>query len=657
MGEDKNQKKKVLILVLVLGIVLLTIGGTYAFFTYTRQGQQENVLTTGRLYFVYDELSENPTNIINIQNAFPMSDSEGKVQGEPGMFEFEVRATTQGADINYEIYLTKEETSTLPEKSVRTYLTEDGIDITPTLKEEVINSYRDLGFSQLPNLEEKVGKTLYQGTVEDSSIEYSKTYRFRMWLDENANTTRNGEWLYGGMSFSVKVNVYASNEELPKPKVLYEDGTGTNKPDLVEGMIPVTFNESTKNWEKADVTAEWYNYAKWNWANAVTVEETGTTHNRDYYMNASAGEIIDMKDINTMWVWIPRYEYNYKNMAEIGSDPNNPGAIPINFLSGTSDSSTEGYMLHPAFTFGTQKLEGFWYGKFEPSNEEQECVATVNDVNQGCDLTSLTPQIKPNVESWRGIRVSTAFQVAQGMNANKTYGFNKTSDVHISKNNEWGAVAYLSQSTYGKQGNTNYTGANKEVYQNKSSDYITGSSNGTPSTNTARTEGQYEYDDLTLIENGGGLAGPGASTTGTIYGVYDMSGGSWERVMSVMEDEDGKPRSGNNAPGGTSGFNGKLYDGTYLENSRPFPELKYYNTYDNESTVETGCDGGVCLGEALTETTGWYGDFRPLWLNSENPWINRSGASYTNAEAGLFLIGNSYGEARTADSFRFVLTP
>ena len=34
------------------------------------------------------------------------------------------------------------------------------------------------------------------------------------------------------------------------------------------------------------------------------------------------------------------------------------------------------------------------------------------------------------------------------------------------KNIEWGAVAYLSQSIYGKYGNISYTGANKEVYKN-----------------------------------------------------------------------------------------------------------------------------------------------------------------------------------------------
>lgn len=83
------------------------------------------------------------------------------------------------------------------------------------------------------------------------------------------------------------------------------------------------------------------------------------------------------------------------------------------------------------------------------------------------------------------------------MQTNKyvTYGFanNESYDIHMSKNSEWGAVAYLSQSRYGKYGNSNYEGENKEVAINNCIEYITG--------------------------------------------IYDMSGGSYEYVMGVLADE------------------------------------------------------------------------------------------------------------------------
>ena len=49
---------------------------------------------------------------------------------------------------------------------------------------------------------------------------------------------------------------------------------------------------------------------------------------------------------------------------------------------------------------------------------------------------------------------------------NNIYGFKETEvDTHAMKNLEWGSVAYLSQSKYGKYGNPNYECANKEIYQ------------------------------------------------------------------------------------------------------------------------------------------------------------------------------------------------
>ncbi|MEG2448083.1 MAG: hypothetical protein RSB45_03385, partial [Bacilli bacterium] len=71
-------------------------------------------------------------------------------------------------------------------------------------------------------------------------------------------------------------------------------------------------------------------------------------------------------------------------------------------------------------------------------------------------------------------------------------------------------------SKYGKYGNPNYTGANKELYQNNNSNFVTGCSAGAPTTG--------EVNGCTNTYNVEG-AGTGASTAGTIYGIYDMSGG------------------------------------------------------------------------------------------------------------------------------------
>ena len=48
---------------------------------------------------------------------------------------------------------------------------------------------------------------------------------------------------------------------------------------------------------------------------------------------------------------------------------------------------------------------------------------------------------------------------------NNVFGIKSSiTDTHMMKNSEWGAVAYLSQSKYGKYGNLDYEGREKEVY-------------------------------------------------------------------------------------------------------------------------------------------------------------------------------------------------
>ena len=125
--------------------------------------------------------------------------------------------------------------------------------------------------------------------------------------------------------------------------------------------------------------------------------------------------------------------------------------------------------------------------------------------------------------------VQNAPELDEGMIAVKYENNNwMKADVNNINSDEWSIVAYLSQSKYGKLGNENFSGVNKEIYQNKSNSYITGCSYGHPSDNVSDYVCQYTYDiDINRT---------GASTTGTIYGIYDMSGGSHEYVMTNYND-------------------------------------------------------------------------------------------------------------------------
>ena len=661
----KNKNRVIFISSILIALLLITVGVSYAIFQFQQLGSKENTVKTGNITFVYDEQNQIGNGVI-ISNALPMSDEEGKEQsGNNNVFEFQIEASTKGAPIFYEIYATKEAKATIPEYIVKTYLTSiTGIEETglkdPSNQQE-INLYSKLGDSKVVNTEN--GKTLYQEMIPEGEENYQKTFRFRVWIDAEADETFEGKWMYSGRSFSVKINIYASNEAIESPTKITEP----NAPELVEGMIGVTYDEVKKSWVKADTTKEWYNYEKQEWANAVTVVESGT-NTREYYQNSPVGTVIPMEDINTMWVWIPRYEYMYTNLGDqyAGGTKDQPGEIQINFISKeTINPSSSEYKVHPAFTFGEDELSGIWVGKFETTGT---LPSTNYCRDESCDVSTVT--IKPGVAALGKQQVASLFYMTRSMQTNNanTYGFasDNSYDLHMSKNSEWGAVAYLSQSRYGKYGNINYEGVDKEVFQNKSADFITGSSNGTPGTDVVNEQTSYSVDYF----------GTGASTTGTIYGIYDMSGGSYEYVMgnynrysgytarnytieeakTILGRTDGAAASIWN-----SGFNGPVY-GNDLDGSPmswttgvDFPEKKYFDLYTTNN-ANSACDGRICYGDALSETARWYAD-APWFIDAAGPWFIRGGLSSINSEAGIFYFSRTSGNADPRYVSRSILSP
>lgn len=619
---EKKKQGMIVTSVLLVCLILVVIGISFAFFTYSRQGSKENTITTGVLTFIYDE-KEAKGNGITLSNAFPMSDEAGKLQtGSNNVFDFQVIATTQGDPIYYEVIGEKGESSTLPENVVKLYLTTViGTEETPvdnTLVNGQVATFDQLPISQIPEYEGD--KTLYQGSVLENQTKYTQQFRLRMWLSDTATGVTNGEWNYNNKTFTIKIHVYASNEMLPEQtKPNYKDSSGANIPELVEGMIPVKYDGN--KWVKADTSSEWYDYTKQEWANAVTVTE-GT---RSKYTNAASGTEVLMEDINTMWVWIPRYEYQYTNLGTqyAGGTQDQPGEIKVNFLSGTRNipSDSANYKVHPAFTFGDKELTGLWYAKFETGGK-----LSTTCVNENCNISNIV--IKPSVTSLRERTLSTLFYAARSMqmNANNPYGFRSTSgNVHMSKNSEWGAVAYLSQSKYGKYGNSDYNGTEKDVAINNCSNYITGIGGDTvsaSSSSTTCTTNTYETSK-----------GQSASTTGNITGVYDMSGGSWEYVMGNYNN--------------------------IISHSRfsAMPESKYYDLYTTED-ASTACNSGICYGHALSETSGWWYEGSSLYLDNYFSWVNRGGYYEYGAYAGVFCIGShAAGGAYLDGSSRFTIAP
>ena len=439
-----------------------------------------------------------------------------------------------------------------------------------------------------------------------------------------------------------------------------------NSPDLIQGLIPVSYNETTKTWVKADPdnnNNSWYDYSNKKWANAVLVTET----NRSTYQSATAGTEITDSDILAFYVWIPRYKYKVWNINKVmktdsynaqttgidivfESDTNTTGTIICNNYSYSAPSSTAGspnetctgsngdYYTHPAFNLGGYDLKGFWIGKYELSSE------TPTASYGGGSSTTLTPRILPNVNSWRVNKLSNFSTVIQNMQVSSNiYGLStdkSTTDSHMLTNMEWGAVAYLTNSNYGRCSNGTCT----EITINNCSKFITGigaDTVGAASSSTTCKTDANKYN---------GEKGVLASTTGNVYGVYDMSGGSFEYVMgNVSSTADAYTFNSSSASFASSWYN-------------DYSNQKYVNTYANGTTRndQSAYNRGR-LGDATGEVVlstggsgGWYNGIA-YFPYSSSPWFLRGGYYGNGSFAGVLGFDSYAGDAVSGGSARAAL--
>lgn len=317
-----------------------------------------------------------------------------------------------------------------------------------------------------------------------------------------------------------------------------------NAPVLGKGMTAVKWNGS--KWEEVDnpdKDTSWYSYdeeGKDNkWANAQTED-------------------------GSMWVWIPRFQYKINK---------NNKTIDIKFLPRDVVESSGGYTIHPAFTPNVnqggwdKELSGIWVSKYEASGNKEKI------------------EFKNNKESLTNVTISEAYKLSKGYNENL--------NSHLIKNSEWGAVAYLAHSKYGRNGEEISINTTKKPT-------ITGKPNTS------------------------------ASTTNNMYGVYDMSGGNSEFVSAYYKD--GKSLS----PKGQELL------------TKDNKSTKYVTVYYNN-------DDFYMPGDATVETINWNKD-RAYTFNESNPFMRRGGDNSWNEESiGTFAYDCAMGGEADVIGFRTVL--
>ena len=382
--------------------------------------------------------------------------------------------------------------------------------------------------------------------------------------------------LYNDLA-SIMNNTTGGSTEEPEPEPepeLPSDGSfsedkGVNTPNLGEGMTPIKWNGSS--WvETTGSDSDWYDYSAKKWANAKTAD-------------------------GSMWVWIPRYAYS---IPSAGYHKSTATEISIEFMKGTRNETTSGrtsfnnasgqgnWNIHPAFNYG-QTVSGIWVAKFEASNSNGKI------------------KVQPGVQSWRSITVDSIYT--------NCINYNKTLNSHMMKNDEWGAVAYLSRSKYGK---------NDEVTINSNSSYYTGGGSGN-----------------TYVNNGA------QSTTGNVWGVYDMSGGAWEYVAAYV----------NNGNTNLTKYGASLVNSSDARTKNVYTKASS-DSYENNYQQNKGVYGDAVYETSTSGngTTSWYSDYSGFPSTSA-PFFRRGGDYGIGSVAGVFYFNISDGNGNSYGSFRPVL--
>ncbi len=414
-----------------------------------------------------------------------------------------------------------------------------------------------------------------------------------------------------------------------------------NSPELDSNtMIPINWNGN--NWVISDKEHWDYQYDTENrkWANAMltdgpaysideaTKQVKYTKDGTTTVVKTDGTQVINEEDLGSMFVWIPRYAYkiayfdnetdkqayvvNRNDASKIVgySDArgivDTSGKVPSDITEEqvTGIAVGDNYRPHPTFEkyinkggWG-KKTTGIWVGKFE---------TTTTISAKGTNM------ILPNKTSQRNLNVSTMFSRAQAIGTS----LNMTLDSHMMKNSEWGATAYLAESQYGRNGT--------EISVNQSSAYITGSGKTIGENNIY--ESSY-YSTPTADQRYNGNIGKLSSTTGNVWGIYDMSGGAFEYVMGFY-GTDGTPTTG------STGFT-------------EFPERKYYDLYTSTSA------NAMNIGATLYEAKGWNND-GASFVNSSDPMFRSGGSFYDTDNAGIFCYYGGNGSSGWSISFRVCL--
>ena len=255
------------------------------------------------------------------------------------------------------------------------------------------------------------------------------------------------------------------------------------------------------------------------------------------------------------------------------------------------------------------------------------------------------------------INHSDAFSISRALtDDNNIYKLsNKETDSHLIKNSEWGAVSYLGQSQYGLNG-TNIRINNLTLNNSVKTIYaVTGYAAKTLQDGDTKLEDARPVSSTEKVYKWTEKEGQTASCTGTIYGIYDMSGGAWERTAAIVNN-------------GNENLN--IYGKAIMNALNNGKSTEYVTVYPKGETSGQSLDDASksnyiantkIYGDAIRETsttglgqTSWYSDYS-YFVGAYGPFFVRGGDCWGTSAAGLFSFGRYGGASNYSNGFRSVL--
>ncbi len=528
--------------------------------------------------------------------------------------------------------------------------------------------------NEISNIKEQIQLELYAKQAEKAGeiTEYdlrSIIEKYGTVNYEENKTTIKGITTNNGYEISI-ADIYTG--ELSEEKLVadgtWQDTKKVNSPELLTGMTPIKFTEPEENKEGTTVQTtytdeNWYNYGEKKWANAET------------------------KD-GSMWVWIPRYAYRINSSTQtcdivflIGTTDNYydaEGKLQTAKRQTKKDETidtTTGYTVHPAFTDESniefanggwdKELAGIWVAKFEAgyaggnnnalkgvssevkytqskvyglsvetgtgSNGSMSARNWTDGIYSEEETTIKYPTFQGLTYSMNYINHNDAFNISRALTGkDNIYGLSSdNTDSHLMKNSEWGAIAYLSQSKYGLNGTNIYIN-NVTLNNSTTSVYaVTGCSSassadaGAIETTIEKLNAITETNAYVWTQKNGTKA----SSTGTIYGIYDLSGGTWERTAGIVANDNwalisfGSSLLNNGKNNSTS----TKYVTVYPSNDEEITDLDIASQKNYEENRKI-------YGDAIRETstsgigqTSWYLNWSEF-VGYNNPFFTRGGS-------------------------------